>query len=259
MFMKTFLASSLGAASLFSAAHSAEFMEFKFPIAAYDASQGATVSTVDLTSLLSANNAIQAFIWVSYAEGAYQSEYLGFTERWAFVHEEDMGYERTYYYNYDLFNHYGDLTQDGVQISLNGSSFEAVTSYQGSWGDDWVEYYEYQVPIEPNENPYGGPDYYFVMANIWNSHGEGYHGMMDPGTGLTLSAADLSALNLDKMLSVNISGQGQTSYLELYLGVYYEPLQAAVPEPATWAFMIGGLALTGAMMRRRRPVPPFAC
>ena len=31
-----------------------------------------------------------------------------------------------------------------------------------------------------------------------------------------------------------------------------------VPEPATWAMMIGGLALTGAAMRRRKAVVSFA-
>jgi hypothetical protein len=28
-----------------------------------------------------------------------------------------------------------------------------------------------------------------------------------------------------------------------------------VPEPASWAMMLAGFGLTGAMMRRRRPVP----
>jgi hypothetical protein len=32
----------------------------------------------------------------------------------------------------------------------------------------------------------------------------------------------------------------------------------AVPEPATWAMMIGGLALVGASMRRRRTAVSFA-
>jgi hypothetical protein len=33
---------------------------------------------------------------------------------------------------------------------------------------------------------------------------------------------------------------------------------AAVPEPATWAMMIGGLGLVGAAMRRKRAIPSFA-
>jgi hypothetical protein len=36
------------------------------------------------------------------------------------------------------------------------------------------------------------------------------------------------------------------------------PLAAAVPEPATWAMMIGGLAMVGASMRRRKVAISFA-
>jgi choice-of-anchor C domain-containing protein len=32
-------------------------------------------------------------------------------------------------------------------------------------------------------------------------------------------------------------------------------VEAGVPEPASWAMMLAGFGLTGAMMRRRRPVP----
>jgi hypothetical protein len=35
-------------------------------------------------------------------------------------------------------------------------------------------------------------------------------------------------------------------------------VQAAVPEPATWAFMIGGFGLVGSAMRRRRTAVSFA-
>jgi hypothetical protein len=38
----------------------------------------------------------------------------------------------------------------------------------------------------------------------------------------------------------------------------FTPFAAPVPEPATWAMMIGGFALAGAAMRRRKPVVSFA-
>ena len=38
----------------------------------------------------------------------------------------------------------------------------------------------------------------------------------------------------------------------------FAPMSAPVPEPATWAMMIGGFALAGAMMRRRRAATSFA-
>ncbi len=37
-----------------------------------------------------------------------------------------------------------------------------------------------------------------------------------------------------------------------------QSIPAAVPEPASWAMMIGGFALIGASMRRRMPVVAFA-
>ena len=42
------------------------------------------------------------------------------------------------------------------------------------------------------------------------------------------------------------------------LTVDYDYTAAAVPEPASWALMIGGFALIGSTMRRRNAVPSFA-
>ena len=56
----------------------------------------------------------------------------------------------------------------------------------------------------------------------------------------------------------NYTGDLATATVSTYVddfgntGVNYAFTIAAVPEPASWAFMIGGFGLTGAAMRRRR-------
>jgi hypothetical protein len=44
-----------------------------------------------------------------------------------------------------------------------------------------------------------------------------------------------------------------------FLGIVIDNVSIAeagvVPEPASWAMLLAGFGLTGAMMRRRRPVP----
>lgn len=58
--------------------------------------------------------------------------------------------------------------------------------------------------------------------------------------------------------SFSITGDGSGG-VPASLGVRLDTLTAgAVPEPMSWALMIGGFAMTGAAMRRRRPAVSFA-
>ncbi|HPU14664.1 MAG TPA: PEPxxWA-CTERM sorting domain-containing protein [Polymorphobacter sp.] len=60
-----------------------------------------------------------------------------------------------------------------------------------------------------------------------------------------------SIFNLDLPPIYNVGAWGETS-LDRGFATYVET--GAVPEPASWALMIAGFGMTGAMLRRRRPV-----
>ncbi|MBT2188702.1 PEP-CTERM sorting domain-containing protein [Sphingobium sp. H33] len=71
-------------------------------------------------------------------------------------------------------------------------------------------------------------------------------------------SASVDAYGATSLVNVMLQGhntQGVASY-----DIYWDNLStpAAVPEPATWALMIGGLALVGASMRRRKTTVAFA-
>jgi hypothetical protein len=67
---------------------------------------------------------------------------------------------------------------------------------------------------------------------------------------------DLSAFsNITRIEIVNISDPGGLGFDDFTFTVGGS---GAVPEPATWAMMIGGFALVGASMRRRRTAVSFA-
>lgn len=97
-------------------------------------------------------------------------------------------------------------------------------------------------------------------------------------TGRLLSSFDLSGLAIQTIEGVTIDFAGNI-YLVGETGgstpafnrpgefstsglVKLSPIVAAVPEPASWAMMIGGLGVAGGMMRRRkrdgRPLPSYA-
>ncbi len=60
------------------------------------------------------------------------------------------------------------------------------------------------------------------------------------------------ALQFDNYLSDTVNVD---AFLD---NVSVNALPGAVPEPATWAMMIGGFALAGAAMRRRKTAVSFA-
>ncbi len=62
------------------------------------------------------------------------------------------------------------------------------------------------------------------------------------------------------LVELNFYGAGAQFADDESFGVdnFVVTMNSAVPEPATWAMMIGGFALAGAAMRRRNTVLRFA-
>lgn len=77
----------------------------------------------------------------------------------------------------------------------------------------------------------------------------------DDGVLYGVSGDDIFSINLATgagtlATSFSYAGQGQAYGTSFFLETK-PPIQPGVPEPATWAMLIGGLALTGGLMRRR--------
>jgi hypothetical protein len=64
------------------------------------------------------------------------------------------------------------------------------------------------------------------------------------------------SLSFANITSVRFSGPGAFSFTLDDLS--YSPASGAVPEPASWAMMVGGLLVAGAAMRRRKLAIRFA-
>lgn len=107
----------------------------------------------------------------------------------------------------------------------------------------------------------------------------GATGIFNPGVAdidhtITLSGATLSQFLQDKNLGVTfntvtkttqsaVGGNADTSITTHGSGVVrvtytYDAIEAPVPEPASWALMLGGFGMLGATMRRRKAGVTFA-
>jgi hypothetical protein len=79
---------------------------------------------------------------------------------------------------------------------------------------------------------------------------------------VALTLAQLLAITADNAINIGINLPGDINAFApsayVAVDVTYNGTSGAVPEPATWAMMIGGMALVGASMRRRRTAVSFA-
>lgn len=115
--------------------------------------------------------------------------------------------------------------------------------------------------LKPNPNqPNSTADGAFIYDNVLYTSGFALDG---PGLVVTTPALELNfgydgiayyAISWDGSTHLNSHGQPTPNYRSSYgtasLG--------AVPEPASWAMMVGGFGLAGVAMRRRRSAVSFA-
>ncbi len=105
------------------------------------------------------------------------------------------------------------------------------------------------------------------ISFVFNNYGDANGSFFSAFSGATL----VSTGGLDTIpnyFTVDVAGSGITSLsinngnsTQWQIGIRslsFTPVAGAVPEPATWAMMIGGMALVGAAMRRRRTAVRFA-
>lgn len=71
--------------------------------------------------------------------------------------------------------------------------------------------------------------------------------------GQSAGSITMNSLNTST-IGITAPGGSFTSDSGEFLGFAQTPQISAVPEPATWATMIGGFGLVGAAMRRKRPI-----
>ena len=76
-------------------------------------------------------------------------------------------------------------------------------------------------------------------------------------SGTFVGSANFAA-TLGASFSADTSGQPQNSYDALDTRTYSINATATVPEPASWAMMVGGFGLLGSALRRRRTTVRFA-
>lgn len=139
----------------------------------------------------------------------------------------------------------GPLYQDSslspltsLSFSVNGQTGhpDLLTSYLGlvDWSTPWLEAQAYNLDYQ----------LYFDVANPGFFSSPDFHQVAD---------VDTSSFQLHQGLLITDSGRFHFNVTHVAMNV-----PAAVPEPSSWALMLGGFAVVGATMRRKRVNLSFA-
>lgn len=128
---------------------------------------------------------------------------------------------------------------EGIR-ALNGTDFATL--------NDWAD----QQPVPGNA--FNGGGYTFthnVLGSFFNSGGIG--GQPAPDNGFNGAPYQFTHEVLDSYFDdADPAPQGASRMMLIEAPRMLAPAVAPVPEPASWAMMIGGFALVGGALRRRR-------
>ena len=114
--------------------------------------------------------------------------------------------------------------------------------------------FDYYVPQNGYNNPNDAQLSFLIGGNAAGSTLTAGSGSLSPLTWYTFSTTYTSGAGGDTPLSFQFTGLGSTAADFAIDNVS----MTAVPEPATWALMIGGFALAGMQLRRRKSSVSFA-
>jgi len=124
-------------------------------------------------------------------------------------------------------------------------------------GDDLYNFYLMSDLANPlfSFDPSDGP---IDLSSYDLSIGGGLFGFRIDGIDPSLLLDPANTLAFKTGLKFEVAGPTTITITQTPLTVFHDPRSNVVPEPATWAMMIGGLALVGASMRRRAATARFA-
>jgi hypothetical protein len=148
---------------------------------------------------------------------------------------------------------WGPAADGNYSLDINGWDAGVI-----SQAFDTLAGHTYIVTFDYSRNPAGAPDPatadVFVGANGLHVSAANNAGLFGTGGAMLWQSGSFTFVGTGHdtiQLAATVAGNG---------GVFFDnvSVSGAVPEPASWALMIGGFGMAGAMMRRRRMVAATA-
>ncbi|MBA2920695.1 PEPxxWA-CTERM sorting domain-containing protein [Sphingomonas sp. MAH-20] len=137
------------------------------------------------------------------------------------------------------------------------AQFNALGAFSFAWDKDWQAVGATKVsPGDIKTLTYMQPLYGDTIIGIHfgAAKGAGANGIGVPGGGTAFYRFDAGMAGIEKLV---LKYQGLSSAVIYKTGSFVQP-PPPVPEPATWAMMIGGFGLLGVVARHRRAAISFA-
>lgn len=155
-------------------------------------------------------------------------------------------YQRT---GTNLYEYYGDQVFGGVSHNILFSDFDDGNAAHDAFG---VLGGNHQTGIagESDSSPgdSGGPTFINGLIAGITSFGT------EPAGGCGAGKTDPYAAANGSCINSSVGEMAGDTYVGAYSSFIQSYIDAAVPEPSTWAMMIAGFGMVGATMRRRRKI-----